>query len=60
MSYSFSQPLFLQKPEISLCNPTELYLQEEKQNIFISVKLSTPHTTSFLSLIRYSEWFEGN
>ena len=47
MSYSFSQPLFFQKPEICLCYPTQLYLQEEKQNIFISVQLSTPHTTSF-------------
>ena len=48
MSCSFSQPLFLQKPEMCLYNPTQLYLQEEKQKKFISVKLSTPHTTSFL------------
>ena len=51
MSHSFSQPLFLQKPEICLCNPTQLYLQEEKQKNFITVKLSTPHTTSFLSVL---------
>ena len=48
MSGSFSQPLFLQKPEICPYNPTQLYLQEEKQKFFISVKLSTPHTTSFV------------
>ena len=47
----FSQPLFLQKPEVCQGNPTQLYLQEEKQNIFISVKLSTPHTTSFLRVL---------
>ena len=51
MSYLFSQLLFLQNPEICLCNPTQLYLQEEKQNIFIGVKLSTPHTTSFLRVL---------
>ena len=39
MSYCFSQPLFLQKPEICLCNPTELYLQEEKQNILSVLNL---------------------
>ena len=48
MSCSFSQPLFLQKPEMCLYNPTHLYLQEEKQKKIVSVKLSTPHTTSFL------------
>ena len=51
MSYSFSQPLFLQNPEICVCNPTQPYLQEEKQNILISVKLSTRHTTSFLRVL---------
>lgn len=51
MSCSFSQPLFLQKPEMCLYNPTQLYLQEEKQKNFISVKLSTPHTTSFLRVL---------
>ena len=60
MSCSFSQPLFLQKPEMCLYNPTQLYLQEENKKILSVLNFLHHIPQVFSESSMYSEWFEGN